>query len=428
MSTGSSSEPPLSLPPEMLRELQSAGADAGQVPNLEQWQTLLLRFAHRFRDEPSSPLDLATSALGHDLRTPMTVVIGASELLLESNLDPEQRLAAQNVHRSGQQLLGVIDQLLSDVTEQAKSTPPPRPMTPIGFRLGAENEVHRVLLAEDNEFNRMLIERVLRTLNCEVDLAATGREAVRKFHQGRYALVLMDCHMPDLDGLEATRQIRAFEGPSRRVPILAVTAGTVPGARQACLNAGMDDFIAKPFSLSTLRRKASHWLSMALPESSTERVAPPVSAALEHAPAPEVKSPIPGTKTSPSSVDLSRLQELADEAGSPRIVEELSLIFVEDMDRRLESLREAADERGERKLLSVIHSVKGACSNFGALRMATLAESLERRVKRGDLLGVDLEVTELGREFQIVRRVLDLEVFGIRATSPLPTGKSARYG
>ncbi|MEO6599657.1 MAG: response regulator [Polyangiaceae bacterium] len=427
MSSGSTSEPPLSLPPEMLRELQSAGVDAGQAPNLEQWQTLLLRFAHRFRDEPSSPLDFASSALGHDLRTPMTVVIGASELLLESNLDPDQRQSVQNVHRSGQQLLSVIDQLLSDVTEQAKSTPP-RAMTPIGVQLGADTEVHRVLLAEDNEFNRMLIERVLRTLNCEVDLAPTGREAVRKFHQGRYDLVLMDCHMPDLDGLEATRQIRAFEGPNRRVPILAVTAGTVPGARQACLNAGMDDFIAKPFSLSTLRRKASHWLSMALPESGTERVARPVSGPGKHPVAPVVTNPAPSSSASRSSVDLSRLQELADEAGSPRIVEELSLIFVEDMDRRLESLREAADERGERKLLFVIHSVKGACANFGAIRMATLAESLERRVKRGDLLGVDLEVTELGREFQIVRRVLDLEVFGIRQVSPPPSDSTARFG
>ncbi len=171
--------------------------------------------------------------------------------------------------------------MLSDVTERAKSTPPPRALTPIGFRLGSENEVHRVLLAEDNEFNRMLIERVLRTLNCEVDLAPTGREAVRKFHQGKYDLVLMDCHMPDLDGLEATRQIRAVEGPNRRVPILAVTAGTVPGVRQACLQAGMDDFIAKPFSLSTLRRKASHWLSMASPEPKTPSVPRPLLEAAE---------------------------------------------------------------------------------------------------------------------------------------------------
>jgi len=395
----------------MLRELASAGVEADQVPSLEQWQTLLLRFAHRFRDEPSNPLQFASSALGHDLRTPMTVVIGASELLLEGTLDPEQRLAAENVHRSGQQLLGVIDQMLSDVTEQAKSTPPPRALSPIGFRLGAQTEAYRVLLAEDNEFNRMLIERVLRTLNCEVDLAPTGREAVRLFHQSKYDLVLMDCHMPDVDGLEATRQIRAVEGPNRRVPILAVTAGTVPGVRQACLQAGMDDFIAKPFSLSTLRRKASHWLSLANPE--------PASA--ERATVEPVQRPVAvvGASVGPSSVDLTRLQELAEEAGSPRIVEELSQIFVEDMERRLESLREAAAERGERKLLMVIHSVKGACGNFGALRMATLSEKIEKRIKRGDLLNLDVEVSELCNEFLVVKRVLDLEVFGIRATPAL---------
>jgi CheY-like chemotaxis protein len=416
-----SDEPPLSLPPEMLRELASAGVDPDEVPNLEQWQTLLLRFAHRFRDEPSSPLNFATSALGHELRTPMTVVIGASELLLESELDPDQRQAAQNVHRSGQELLSVIDQMLSDVTEQAKSNPP-RPISTTNLRLDVVKRTYRVLLAEDNEFNRVLIERVLRTLNCEVDLAPSGRDAVRRFHQGKYDLVLMDCHMPDLDGLEATRQIRAVEGPGEHVPILAVTAGTVPGARQACLQAGMDDFIAKPFSLSTLRRKASHWLSVATQsEAALEQV--------ELARQPEQRQieASNAVNAAPASVDLSRLQELADEAGSPRIVEELSLIFIEDMDRRLESLREATDERVERKLLSVIHSVKGACSNFGALRMAVLAEAIERRAKRGDVLGLDLEVGQLCAEFQVVRRVLDLEVFGIRADTP-PADAAARLG
>jgi two-component system sensor histidine kinase/response regulator len=226
--------------------------------------------------------------------------------------------------------------------------------------------------------------------------------------------------MPDLDGLEATRQIRAQESAGQRVPIVAVTAGTVPGARQACLLAGMDDFIAKPFSLSTLRRKASHWLAMAVRD--------PVTESGEHPTVPPEARRGGGPSTPSASVDLSRLQELADEAGSPRIVEELSLIFVEDMDRRLETLREAADERVERKLLSVLHSVKGACSNFGALRMATLAEAIERRVKRGEVLGLDLEVGELCKEFLVVRRTLDLEVFGIRAVRPPPSDSAARFG
>jgi len=228
--------------------------------------------------------------------------------------------------------------------------------------------------------------------------------------------------MPDLDGLEATRQIRAVEGPNRRVPILAITAGTVPGVRQACLQAGMDDFIAKPFSLATLRRKASHWLSTVGREPATESA----ERALESAQRPLLPAVATGGRH--STVDLSRLQELADEAGSPRIVEELSLIFVEDMEQRLEALREAVAERAERKLLSVIHSVKGACGNFGALRMATLSEKIEKRIKRGDLLSLDLEVGELCSEFQVVRRVLDHEVFGIRAAAGLPDDPAARLG
>ncbi|HEY2404363.1 MAG TPA: response regulator [Polyangiaceae bacterium] len=397
-----SSEPPLSLPAEMLRELDSAGLNPGNPPTLEQWQTLLLRFAHRFREEPS-PMHFPSSALGHELRTPMTVVMGATELLLESDLDPLQRQAAQNVHRSSQDLLEVIDKLLSDVTD-VHGSGPPRALTPAGTRL-TSNTGRRVLLAEDNEFNRTLVERALRTLECQVDVAASGREAVRKFRNNAYDLILMDCHMPDVDGLEATRQIRASEGAHHRVPIIAVTAGNVPGAREDCLLAGMDDFIAKPFSLAKLRRRVSHWLSAS--------AASPGRPALSELP-PQPPQDQSAGEGSATSIDLSRLHELASEAGSPRIVEELSLIFVQDMERRLESLREAIAIGSDRSLLALLHSIKGACGNFGAIRMAALAEQMERETKRGGRAKLTPLAQELTQDFVVVRGLLDAEVFGIR--------------
>jgi CheY-like chemotaxis protein/HPt (histidine-containing phosphotransfer) domain-containing protein len=344
-----------------------------------------------------------SSALGHELRTPMTVVMGATELLLESDLDPLQRQAAQNVHRSSQDLLEVIDKLLSDVTD-VHGSGPPRALTPAGTRL-TSNTGRRVLLAEDNEFNRTLVERALRTLECQVDVAASGREAVRKFRNNAYDLILMDCHMPDVDGLEATRQIRASEGAHHRVPIIAVTAGNVPGAREDCLLAGMDDFIAKPFSLAKLRRRVSHWLSAS--------AASPGRPALSELP-PQPPQDQSAGEGSATSIDLSRLHELASEAGSPRIVEELSLIFVQDMERRLESLREAIAIGSDRSLLALLHSIKGACGNFGAIRMAALAEQMERETKRGGRAKLTPLAQELTQDFVVVRGLLDAEVFGIR--------------
>ncbi len=175
----------------------------------------------------------------------------------------------------------------------------------------------------------------------------------------------------------------------------------------------MDDFHRQAvLAFPPCAARASRWLSMPSPESAIESSEPPLVE-----PAPRPGTAAGSAEGRHSSVDLSRLQELADEAGSPRIVEELSLIFVEDMERRLESLREAADERGERKLLSVISFGEGRpAAIFGALRMAALAEKIEKRTKRGDLpqLGSGSERT-VSRVPDRAPGWLDLEVFGIRA-------------
>jgi len=126
----------------------------------------------------------------------------------------------------------------------------------------------RVLLAEDNESNTLLARTVLEMLGCEVVAVGTGRLAVSAVQREPFDIVLMDYHMPEMDGLEATREIRRSEAAAeegtqtqerRRIPIVAITASAMESERQACLRSGMDDVLVKPFRPDDLRRLLAKW-------------------------------------------------------------------------------------------------------------------------------------------------------------------------
>jgi signal transduction histidine kinase/ActR/RegA family two-component response regulator len=119
----------------------------------------------------------------------------------------------------------------------------------------------RVLLAEDDAVNQMVVEALLTRLGCVVDVAANGEAACSAANRARYDMVLMDCHMPVMDGFEATRRIRADEQAHglRRVPIVALTADALATDREHCLNAGMDDFMTKPVSSAILAAAVERW-------------------------------------------------------------------------------------------------------------------------------------------------------------------------
>ncbi|MGE3537167.1 MAG: response regulator [Candidatus Tectimicrobiota bacterium] len=118
----------------------------------------------------------------------------------------------------------------------------------------------RVLLVEDNPVNQEIARAMLEHFGCQVDLAETGTAALAAFCQTSYAIILMDCQMPDMDGCEATQAIRHQEGSGRHTPIIAVTAHSMEEDRVRCLAAGMDDYLRKPFSQDELAQMIRRWL------------------------------------------------------------------------------------------------------------------------------------------------------------------------
>jgi len=194
--------------------------------------------------------------VSREMRTPLVAVIGMAGLLLESELGPRQRYAAEAIRHSGEALLGILNKIHEDLgvaAEPRAADPGPAPTD------GGAAPRRRILVAEDDSINRKVVSHMLERRGWVVDVVGNGREAVEAVARLRYDLVVMDCDMPEVDGYAASAAIRAREGSGRRIPIVAMTAGTMPGERDRCLAAGMDDYVAKPFNADTLDGVLRRW-------------------------------------------------------------------------------------------------------------------------------------------------------------------------
>jgi CheY-like chemotaxis protein len=150
------------------------------------------------------------------------------------------------------QLFDVLQTLLADRPSAGEEDAAAHPPAPRGAR---------VLVVDDNGANQKVALRMVERLGYRGDVAATGAEAVAMLRRGHYDAVLMDCQMPEMDGYEATRQIRHDERGGRRVPIIAMTADATSGEREQCLRAGMDDYISKPVKLHVVAAVLERWLA-----------------------------------------------------------------------------------------------------------------------------------------------------------------------
>jgi CheY-like chemotaxis protein len=121
----------------------------------------------------------------------------------------------------------------------------------------------KILVAEDNLINQKVVVRLLDMLGYTADVVGNGVEALRLLGSDHYDAVLMDMHMPVMDGLETTRAIRRLDGAASRIPIIAVTANAIQGERQKCLSAGMNDYITKPIEKEAFASALEYWTSQA---------------------------------------------------------------------------------------------------------------------------------------------------------------------
>lgn len=223
----------------------------------------------------------------------------------------------------------------------------------------------RILLAEDNAVNRMLVSKVLAQAGHRVDEAVDGREALRAAVRTDYDVILMDMQMPVMDGLEATRAIRTLPGQSASVPIIAVTADAMPEHRRIYLDAGVDSLLTKPIDWRLLNRTLAR----------VQRGDRP----LEPRPAP-VPVPPPVPAQLPLGLlpvfDHNRVEEGFGVLPPRRVAGMLSMLPAE-VRQRLEEYREALHREDLPAARRAAHTLKGLAANFGAARLESVARAAE---------------------------------------------------
>jgi signal transduction histidine kinase/CheY-like chemotaxis protein/HPt (histidine-containing phosphotransfer) domain-containing protein len=245
----------------------------------------------------------------------------------------------------------------------------------------------RILLAEDNSINQRVALLMLDRLGYRADLAGNGEEVLQALHRQPYDLILMDVQMPGIDGLEATRRIRAELPPERQPRIVAMTANVLPEQRTACLAAGMDDFLQKPVDFADLRAALDR--AGREGQENGESLAPPM--------------PVEGSF---DPAKLAGLRQLGALAGRP-LVEEVVESYRVETPRRLQELHAALDRADRAGFAFLAHSLKGSSAQIGAIRTAALSGELEQKAPLASAVELALLLAELESEVgQTMPRVL----------------------
>ena len=229
----------------------------------------------------------------------------------------------------------------------------------------------RLLVVEDHVINQEAARGMLAQLRYSCDVVGNGGEALAALERRSYDAVLMDCHMPELDGFQTAAAIRRREAGTRHVPIIAMTAAAQAADRRRCMDAGMDDYLPKPVDAQDLDRILSRWVGRIL--------------------VPEPPVPIPGPPCD-GALDVARFERLRrstatrDETG---LLQGLVDQYLAQAASQLRQMREAGEQGDAPALRAVAHGLKGASATIGATGMAAVCAAVEHVAARGELPGAE---------------------------------------
>jgi two-component system, sensor histidine kinase and response regulator len=278
----------------------------------------------------------------------------------------------------------------------------------------------QVLVVEDNIVNQKVAAKMLEREGYRVDAAANGQEAVEAVAKIPYVMVFMDCQMPVMDGYDATRAIRRREamgqGPEahtgaegaglsspalRHVPIIAMTANALQGDREKCLEAGMDDYVAKPVRREDLAAVLARW--------QTDRAGsfgePPAAPSEERG-------------DGAASVDPAVIADLWELDDTGELLRTLITLFLGEMPRLQERMQAAVCRADATALAEAAHMLKGSSGNLGAGRMQHLCGELQTLGRANALTTAGDHLARLGEEFTLVRTALLQEQDRLLAIGP----------
>jgi len=246
-----------------------------------------------------------------------------------------------------------------------------------------------ILVAEDYLANQILVTRFLEGFGCHIKMVNNGQEAIAAFQQQDYDLIFMDCQMPIMDGYQAATEIRRLESEAneansaKHIPIIALTAHALAGDKAKCLNAGMDEWVTKPFTRKDLNEVLQKWLPEQLiivGQTKTNKV--------------EASPDLP-------AIDVQFLQQNFDFNNPDDLTFIASLldVFQESTEQTLSALQHSIDNHDAEHIRQLAHGLKSISSNVGAMQLSTLCKTMEQAGKTQQLQNISILLVSMKQEY-----------------------------